>query len=148
MAQALPEDDRELFAVTAWLHDIGYAEPLVDTGFHSLDGAAWLRAQGHERVAGLVAHHSCASFEAELRGLSGLMDSYPDEATPVRDLLTYCDMTTGPAGQSITLAARLNDVEARYGPEAIVTRALRRAEPELRRQYRAAEALIGVSQPM
>ena len=27
----------------AWLHDIGYAPELVDTGFHPLDGARYLR---------------------------------------------------------------------------------------------------------
>jgi len=30
----------------AYLHDIGYAEPLVDTGFHPLDGAVYLRGLG------------------------------------------------------------------------------------------------------
>ena len=37
---------------------------LADSGFHPLDGARWLRAQGQERLACLVAHHSAARFEA------------------------------------------------------------------------------------
>ena len=78
-ARALGPAEGELLVLTAWLHDVGYAEPLVATGFHSLDGAQWLRQQGHERVACLVAHHSCASFEAALRGLSEIMATYPDE---------------------------------------------------------------------
>ena len=30
----------------AWLHDIGYAPELVETGFHPLDGARYLRREG------------------------------------------------------------------------------------------------------
>src|SRR5215467_3367560 len=52
----------------AWLHDIGYAPALVSTGFHALDGARWLRRHGFdERVAALVAYHSCAYLEASER---------------------------------------------------------------------------------
>jgi len=140
--------DGDLLVVTAWLHDVGYAAPLVVTKFHSLDGASWLRGQGQERVACLVAHHCCASFEAGLRGLSELMATFPDEGTAVRDLLTYCDMTTGPQGQAMTLAERLLDVEGRYGPDDVVTRGLRSAEAELLCQLAAAGRLLGAAQPM
>nr|WP_308220286.1 HD domain-containing protein [Kineococcus sp. TRM81007] len=147
-ASALKPADRELLVIAAWLHDVGYAEQLAATGFHSLDGAQWLRQQGHERVACLVAHHSCASFEAALRGLSEVMATYPDEGTAVRDLLTYCDMTTGPAGQAMTLDERLADVRKRYGTDGVVTRALQAAEGELSRQLTAAERLLADAQPM
>src|SRR4051812_13529235 len=51
--------DRQLVIAAAWLHDIGYAGPVLDTGFHPLDGAAYLDRHGWPaRVAGLVAHHS------------------------------------------------------------------------------------------
>ncbi|GAA4968844.1 HD domain-containing protein [Kineococcus glutinatus] len=29
--------DPDVVAAAAWLHDVGYAPPLVDTGFHPLD---------------------------------------------------------------------------------------------------------------
>ena len=32
----------DLLVAAAWLHDIGYAPDLVDTGFHPLDGARFL----------------------------------------------------------------------------------------------------------
>lgn len=54
----------------AWLHDIGYAPELVETGFHPLDGARYLRRQGiNDPVVRRVAHHSCARIEADVRGL-------------------------------------------------------------------------------
>src|SRR6266540_3850423 len=40
----------------AYLHDLGYAPALVQTGPHPLDGARHLRALGLERLAGLVAY--------------------------------------------------------------------------------------------
>ena len=61
----------EVLVAAAWLHDIGYVPGLVDTGFHPLDGARFLRRSGVcEQVAALVAYHSCAEIEADVRGLA------------------------------------------------------------------------------
>jgi HD superfamily phosphodiesterase len=66
--------DAGTLASAAWLHDVGYAPAVVDTGFHPLDGARWLRRVGvDERIATLVAYHSCAWFEAEERGLAEML---------------------------------------------------------------------------
>ena len=74
-------DDRALLVAAAYLHDIGYAPELEDTGFHPLDGARWLRAHGHERLAGLVAHHSGA-VRGGARGLADALAEFPDEPQP------------------------------------------------------------------
>src|SRR5215470_8172918 len=65
-------DDADLLEAAAWLHDIGYAPDLVDTGFHPLDGARYLRDTHHAnpRLCNLVAHHSYAIIEAQERGLA------------------------------------------------------------------------------
>lgn len=61
----------------ALLHDIGYASACRQTGFHPIDGARYLRARGiDEEIVGLVAHHSCASCEALLRGLAEEMAEF------------------------------------------------------------------------
>ena len=52
IAHTLPAEDRELLISAAWLHDIGYAPALHDTGLHSLDGARYLTV--HRRVAAAV----------------------------------------------------------------------------------------------
>jgi HD superfamily phosphodiesterase len=58
----------------AWLHDIGYAPELIDTGFHPLDGARYLRrVDVGERIVSLVAYHSYAPIEAEVRGLGDVL---------------------------------------------------------------------------
>lgn len=49
LAAAVPPEDRELLVTAAWLHDIGYAEAVVDTGFHPVDGARYLRGRGWPR---------------------------------------------------------------------------------------------------
>ena len=90
----------DVLTAAAWLHDIGYARDVATTGFHPLDGARYLAGHGvPERVANLVARHSNAILEAELRGLGLQMAAFPDEASPLRDALWYCDLTTSPDGK-------------------------------------------------
>jgi HD superfamily phosphodiesterase len=125
-------DDADLLGASAWLHDIGYAPALVVTGFHPLDGAQWLRAHGYnERVTNLVAHHSCARIEAALRGLDDRLVEFPREESAVADALWYADMTTGPDGRDLDVAARLEEIRARYGEDDIVTRFILKATPDI-----------------
>lgn len=80
--------DAELLLAAAWLHDIGYAEAVRDSGFHPLDGARHLIAEGWPaRVAGLVAHHSGARFVARVRGLAADLARFAHEESPVTDAL-------------------------------------------------------------
>jgi hypothetical protein len=131
VAAVVSESERDVLVASAYLHDIGYAPALAVTGCHALDGARHLRDLGHERLAGLVAYHSGARFEVELRGLAEELAEFSDEDSALTRLLTYCDMTTGPSGESFTLDKRLADVERRYGPDHVVTRSLLAARPWL-----------------
>jgi HD domain len=114
-AAILPPEEQEVLVAAAYLHDLGYAPSLAVTGLHALDGARHLRAIGHERLAGLVAYHSGARGEAELRGLTAELADFGDEASATSMALTYCDMTIGAGGEVVTLAERVADVERRYG---------------------------------
>jgi HD domain len=128
----LAEADRPYLIAAAYLHDIGYALPLVETGFHPLDGARYvLLALGDQRLASLVAHHSGACFEARERGLAAEVAAFPRERSAVGDALDYCDLLTGPTGTPISLRERSQDIRARYGDDHIVTRAYLRALPYL-----------------
>ena len=144
VAGILPAADRPTLVAAAWLHDIGYASALNQTGFHPIDGARWLRVQSFDpRVASLVAHHSYALIEADERGLSQqLVDEFPNEDSPTADALWYCDLTTGPHGQDFDVLDRLNEIRSRYGPEHIVTRFVDRAEPTLVAVVRRTEARL------
>jgi predicted hydrolase (HD superfamily) len=127
-------DDADLLEAAAWLHDIGYSPELVDTDFHPLDGARYLRDVEHAAPAlcRLVANHSCAILEADERGLAEVLSSeFPSSASKLNDALAYCDMTTTPTGNVISVHARLSEIVERYGPHDVVTRFIRRAEPEL-----------------
>lgn len=117
----------------AWLHDIGYAPELVITGFHPLDGARYLRRAGiGAQVVSLVAYHSCAQIEAEVRGFGAELASEfsPADRLPT-DALLYCDMTTGPDGDYVRPADRLAEIRRRYGPGHEVTRFIESAAPEI-----------------
>lgn len=126
-------DERQLLAVVGTLHDIGYAPDLVDTRFHPIDGARFLRADGwDETIVNLVAHHSCAVVEAERRGLlAELNGEFPRNDALPHDEVCFCDMTTGPAGELMTVEERLADIRQRYGPGSIVGDAIDQAEAEL-----------------
>ncbi|MFI9814002.1 HD domain-containing protein [Saccharothrix variisporea] len=131
-AGIVPEAERDLLMAAAVLHDVGYAQDVAETGFHALDGARYLEEQGFpERLCALVAHHSCAYREAELRGCSAELARWVDEETPLRDALWWADMTTGPDGDTTGIRERIAEIQARYGPEDLVTFFVRQAEPEL-----------------
>jgi HD domain len=127
-------DAEELVTAAAWLHDIGYAPDLHTSGFHPLDGARYLRDIHHADplLCRLVAHHSCAINEATERGLAAdLTSEFRSTSQSLADALIYCDMTTGPDGQHVTVERRLGEIRARYGPSHAVTYALARSAPEL-----------------
>ncbi|MFE7872914.1 HD domain-containing protein [Micromonospora humida] len=129
----LPEGQRAILLAAAWLHDVGYSPDIKSSGLHALDGARWLRRYGfNERIAGLVAYHSCAIFEAEERGLDEeLRAEFSDEDSALRDTLWYADMTTGPDGQEFQVIERLAEIRSRYGNGHLVTRFWARAESTL-----------------
>ena len=124
--------DADLVTAAAWLHDIGYAPALADTGFHPLDGARFLRDTEHAdaELCRLVAYHSGAINEADERGLAAeLTREFRPARRDLSDALIYCDMTTGPDGQRTTVEQRLAEIQARYGPEDPVSRAIARSAP-------------------
>jgi predicted hydrolase (HD superfamily) len=143
-ASALDQVDGPMLVASAWLHDVGYAPDVADTGLHALDGARWLLKHGWPvRLAALVAHHSCALFEAEERGLARtLVAEFEHENSATSDALWYVDMTTGPDGQDVDVLERLAEIRRRYGPDHVVTRFWARAEPTLVDAVRRTESRL------
>jgi putative nucleotidyltransferase with HDIG domain len=111
--------DVDVLVSAAWLHDIGYADPLVVTGFHPLDGAHFLADHGWSmRVVGLVAQHSGAGYVAAARGLAVGLAAYPDEGGLMSDALTYADQIVGPAGDRMSPEERYAEMLLRRGPNS------------------------------
>jgi hypothetical protein len=131
-----------VLVAVAYLHDVGYAPALAQTGFHCIDGARFLRTSGHERLAGLVAHHSGAEAEAEERGLVGELGEFADERSAVSRALTYCDLTTDANGQPVEPVERLAEIRRRYGSATPEARAVGRSSAALLADVRAVEALL------
>jgi HD superfamily phosphodiesterase len=124
--------DTELLQAAAWLHDIGYLPELARTGLHGLDGARYLRDVQHAdpMLCRLVAHHSCATIEAEERGLAAVLQrEFRAPPQPLADALTFCDMTTSPDGEPMNVDRRLAEISHRYGSGHLVSRSIRRATP-------------------
>ena len=141
IAPAFGEDAPTLVAA-AYLHDVGYADALAITGFHPLDGGRYVHAQGLERIAGLVAHHSGARIEAELRGIEGYCDEFPFADGPLDHALTFCDLTTGPDGSSVSLAWRVREITARYGSDSVTAQAVTAGVAEFERACRETEQRV------
>lgn len=138
-------DDADLLVSAAYLHDVGYAPGVVVTGFHSLDGARYLRdvVGAEARLCSLVAYHSCADIEARRRGLA---DELRAEFEPVggvlADALTFCDMTTTPDGEPTEVDARLAEILSRYGEGHLVAESISEASPSIVRAARIVSVLI------
>ncbi len=90
-----------------------------------------MQSCGQGRLASLVAHHSEAQFEAHLRGLLSKLDALPRQCSPLSHVLTYCDITTSPIGQAITLKERIADIFNRYDETDVVSQAIHQAVPSL-----------------
>lgn len=131
LAAALPTSDRPLLIAAAWLHDIGYAPALAATGLHHLDAALTLDLLVPPRLVGLIAHHTAADAEAELRHMSIALGCFPRERSPLSDALTYCDLGSGPGGRPMEPAERIDEAIARHGPGHVVARALHASRSDL-----------------
>ncbi|WP_117209488.1 HD domain-containing protein [Allorhizocola rhizosphaerae] len=139
------DEDAETLICAAWLHDIGYAPGLAQTGFHPLDGARYLRdkQRADERLCRLVAHHSCAVIEAGKRSLAAeLVAEFPPVGGLVAEALTYCDMTTSPRGEPVDVQQRLREILGRYGKGSIVAESIAQARTEIERSARLVSAAV------
>jgi putative nucleotidyltransferase with HDIG domain len=133
LAGTVDPEDREHLVAAAWLHDIGYADEIVETGFHPVDGARFLDRHGWpRRLSSLVAHHSGAVYVAGARGLVDALRPYRREDSPVSDALAYADQTIGPNGERVSVEQRMADALYRHGPDSPSARAHRLRAPYLR----------------
>lgn len=142
--------DADLLVMAALLHDIGYAEPLIHTGFHPVDGANYLLGLGvSPRLAALVAHHSEARLLAAGRPAEQALSAFVHEDGPVTDALIYSDMTAGPTGKRMTVPDRLNDIHARHAAEVpdLLARRLARV-PRLLAAVERVEQRLGPDGPI
>jgi hypothetical protein len=131
IAPILSELDRPYLLAAAYLHDIGYAHDLVETGFHPLDGAHYIASYVDRRLTSLVAHHSGARFTARLLHLGSALQVFPREQSALSEALNYCDVVTGPQGQPCTLRERYVDILQRYGPDDPIFRSFEQAYSSL-----------------
>src|SRR5260370_20846699 len=131
VGEIFDEEERSYLIAAAYVHDIGYAPELQQTGLHSIDGALWLRSHNQERLASLTAYHSGTWFQAQLHGLLPDLEQFSREQSMVADALDYCDMTTGPAGARISFEERIKDILVRYPEPHIVAQATHQAKPSL-----------------
>src|SRR4249920_3391119 len=119
LALAVDHESAPLLVAAAWLHDIGYAPGLRDTGYHPIDGARHLQRFGWPpAIYNQVAHHPGARFVATVLQLDRQLDPYPFSQDALSDALTVADQTTGPHGEAMTVDERMSDMLRRHGPNS------------------------------
>jgi hypothetical protein len=134
----------ETVAVAAWLHDLGYAEPIAVTGLHALDGARVLETLGAPPcVVAMVAFHSGAEFEAAERGLANELREFERPSQSNLDVLTFLDLTVGPSGDCIRVDERLSEILQRYAPAHPVHRAVSRSRDFLLESAARGAQIVG-----
>lgn len=127
----------------AWLHDVGYAPSVRVTGFHPVDGAVFVRAEGFPAVVvSLVAYHTGAVFEARERGFSDVLGEFAEPAELLLDVLTCADMTTSPDGSPVSAQDRVSEILSRYSVDDPVHRAIGWSAPMLLAATARVEALL------
>lgn len=147
MAERLRGERQDIVSVdvvaAAWLHDVGYAPAVRETGFHPFDGAAYLRSEGwSESICALVAFHTGSTFEAQERGLSHLLNMFQAPSSRSLDVLNYLDLSIGPDGGPIGPSDRIAEILRRYEPANPVHIAVRRARLDLLASVERVEALL------
>jgi putative nucleotidyltransferase with HDIG domain len=148
LARAVDDAERETLTAAAWLHDIGYAPAIAHTEFHPLDGARFLRDEGWPpEVVNLVAHHSGARYEAVERSLTDELAAFPFELNALQDALDAADLTTGPDGEPMTFAERMDEIAARYPPDDPVARFWPRARAVEAEAIERTMARLAAAQP-
>lgn len=135
----------DVLVSAAWVHDIGYADELVDSGMHAVDGARALQRLGApDRVVALVAHHTGARSEAEERGLLAEWVRLPTPSRLSLDILTLIDLSTSPTGQPAMAVDRITEILNRYDQNHPVHRAVTRSQTELLGSSDRVRAILGL----
>jgi hypothetical protein len=147
-AEALAETTRLVsddLVSAAWLHDVGYASQVVDTGCHPIDGARFLiSVDAPEEVIALVAHHTGAAYEASERGLLVQWKELPTPDAEALDVLTMIDLAVGPSGQPLLDVERVAGILGRYGEDDPVHRAVLRSRGDLLAASARAKRRLGL----
>ncbi len=131
----------------AWLHDVGYAPSVVNTGFHPLDGARWLSARGWPpEVCRLVAWHTRAGTEAQLRHLAvDLAAEFPPPPELAQAALAWADLTSSPSGGRCAPEERVAEILSRHPRESVVHRATSANVPDLLTDVLQIETRLGAA---
>lgn len=117
--------------LAALLHDVGKALDPDDTEPHGFVGARLLDSLGLHDVAPLVAYHSGARLEAEMRGMSD-RDRWSLVEPDLLAVLTFLDRTTSANGEVVSLAQRRSDMVAHHGEGSKQVRIFDATLPEVR----------------
>ena len=74
-----------------------------------------------------------------------LLSEFEPEDSVTYDALVFCDLTTGPRGESLSFDERIRDIYERYGSDHEVSRALDLSHSTLQACHARTLALLGLA---
>ena len=117
---------RDRVRMAALLHDIGKTPLYRKTDFHPIDSANAAVSMGRGDLCELIAHHTGARFEVQLRGIT---IPWPWRGGDEADILMLADLTTSVNGRALSLSERRLEITIRLGPDSLQARALESVWP-------------------
>ena len=144
------EQTAKKIITAALFHDVGYSEKLNKTGFHPLDGAAYLaHCNAPEDVIRAVLWHSSTPIEIEnLPEIKKIYDNFPgpNYDCPIHKAVAYADFRTSPLGESYSFGQRIAELESRYGIGSVPPSIARMTLPYARKNQRDYASTIACAQ--
>ncbi|WP_421899102.1 HAD-IIB family hydrolase [Maridesulfovibrio sp.] len=140
----------ETVVTAALFHDVGYSEKLSKTGFHPLDGAAYLaHCNAPEDLVSAVLWHS--STPVEIESMPEMKEIYsqfpgPNYDCPIYKAVAYCDFRTSPVGESYSFGQRIVELENRFGLDSVPPAIARKTLPYSRQNQQDFTRTIACAQ--
>ena len=133
----LREEEADRLITAALFHDVGYSEELKQTGFHPLDGAAFLAHAGaqEEVIEAVLWHSSTAQDIKALPEVESIYKNFPEpaESNQILKAVSYCDFRTSPLGESYSFGQRIVEFRNRFGDNSYTREATKWTLPIVRK---------------
>lgn len=129
LSRHFPELGGNFLVQAAYLHDVGYAEKLAVTGFHSVDSGLFAAKNGFpSEVVKAVFLHMDSLTNAKLTMpnsriecfLNSIYSNLTSKEKLLMELLTYCDLHRSSIGDRVSIEERISEIGSKYGSGSVV----------------------------
>lgn len=132
------EETKENLLTLAYLHDIGYSNKVIKTGFYPLDGALFCEEIGCVKEVVDAVMFQSGAFKNVKRNFPDLLEQYHNRnyyrsvtSNKYIELITYCELHRSFLGQKISIEEKIEEADREYGKHHYIASELRNNKPSL-----------------